>query len=114
MAVHFYVFILNDPKIAWLDPYPGPTITEKNLFGLYITFPKCGHPYLEEFEHSDSEESFKLPSRALNWQKSNISFLILNNLTFGFYFFGNNNPIVLEQLNSEFEFLRVGYLGFES
>ena len=60
-------------------------------------------------EDSDFEEPLKLPSRALNWQKSNISFLILNNLTFGFYFCGDNNPIVLEQLNSEFEVLRVGF-----
>ena len=73
---------------------------------------RCGYPNdygREDFEHSDFEESFKLPSRALNWQKSNISFLILNNLTFGFYFCGDNNPIVLKQLNSEFEVLRVGF-----
>ena len=121
MTVHFYEFILNDPKIAWFYPPPRPNENREKLFGPNFqntTFRKCGHvrkhPNHVEFEHSDSEGSFKLPSRALNWQKSNISFLILNNLTFGFYFFGNNNPIVLEQLNSEFEFLRVGYLGFES
>ena len=92
-------------------PSSSPKTDQKYSDPKFKKIQRCGHPndYGEDFEHSDFEESFKLPSRALNWQKSNISFLILNNLTFGFYFCGDNNPIVLEQLNSEFEVLRVGF-----
>ena len=86
--------------------------TDQNQIFKIITILSCGHPTLEDFEDfedSDFEEPLKLPSRALNWQKSNISFLILNNLTFGFYFCGDNNPIVLKQLNSEVKVLRLGF-----
>ena len=88
-------------KSGRFDPYHQTAEPSKIL--------RCVDPTLEDFEDSDFEGPFKLPSRALNWQKSDISFLILNNLTFGFYFCGDNNPIVLEQLNSEFEVLRVGF-----
>ena len=93
-------------KSGRFDPYHQTAEPSKILE--IISIVRCVDPTIEDFEDSDFEGPFKLPSRALNWQKSNIFFLILNNLTFGFYFCGDNNPIVLKQLNSEFEVLRVG------